>query len=96
MRKLLLLALPLAGCATISTQPFQNGMNRLIGHPVQTAFDRLGYPDRKEAIEGRTVYYWGTSEDACSFKIVTDSGTVKQWDGYGSPSGCSVYLKGLR
>ena len=95
MRWIIVAALLCSGCASFSTAPFRDGMNRLIGQPTQVAFDRLGYPDRKEQIEDRTVYYWGTTYDPCSFKVVTVAGYVQTWDGYGSPSGCAAYLKGL-
>lgn len=88
-----LLGLLCVGC--VSLGDFKSGMNRLVGQRAQVAFDRLGYPDRKQDIEGRTVYYWGTSLEPCSFKIVTQSGVIRSWDGYGSPAGCSIYLKGL-
>jgi hypothetical protein len=88
-----LLALLCTAC--VSLGDFRQGMNRLIGQPAQVAFDRLGYPDRSAVIEGKMVYYWGTDESACSFKVVTVGGVVQTWDAYGSPTGCSIYLKGL-
>lgn len=88
--------LPLAACSTFSTAPFQSAMTSLKGQPVQVAFDKLGYPDKEGTVAGHAVYYWGTEESPCSFKIVATEGKIDQWDGYGSPAGCSYYLAKLR
>lgn len=88
------LCLALAGCATISLQPFSQGMDRLRGQPVQAAFDRLGYPQNEKQIAGKTVYYWTENFD-CTFNIVTSGGVIESWSGVGSPAACSIYLRGL-
>jgi hypothetical protein len=93
-----LIALLLAGCAT--TGGFSTGMDGLIDQPVAVAFQRLGYPDRQEAIAGKTVYYYGTDHErgpSCAFKVVADQGgIIRAWDGIGNAAGCSLYIKGLR
>jgi hypothetical protein len=95
--RLALVSLLLTGCVTLGD--FSSGMNALIGQPADVAFRKLGYPDRQEAIAGRTVYYYGTDHEkgpSCAFKIVTESGIVRSWDGIGNASGCELYLSGLR
>jgi hypothetical protein len=97
MRGLLFSVLFLCGCAT--TGDFSQGMGQLIGQPIDVAFKRLGYPDRQEVIAGRTIYYYGTDHPtgpSCSFKLVTDAGIVRSWDGIGNAAGCGMYLRGLR
>jgi hypothetical protein len=87
----------LAGCSTLST--FSEGMDRLVGQPTQTAFTKLGYPDRKETIENRTVYYYGTDHEegpSCAFKLVTEAGVIRSWDGIGNAYGCRIYLNALQ
>lgn len=87
----------LTGCVTLGD--FKSGMGTLIGQPTETAFQKLGYPDRQEVIAGRTVYYYGTDHErgpSCAFKLVTEAGIVKVWDGIGNASGCQLYLNGLR
>jgi hypothetical protein len=96
MKRVMLLAVLVSGCATVSTRPFSEGMNSLIGQPVEVAFDRLGYPQRQEVMAGNTVYYWTENSD-CQFNVVaTPDAKVKKWSGIGSPSGCSLYLSRLR
>lgn len=95
--RLPVLTLLLCGCATLGD--FSAGMNALIGQPQQVAFQRLGYPDRQETVAGRTVYYYGADHDhgpSCAFKLVTEAGIVRAWDGIGNASGCGIYLGGLR
>jgi hypothetical protein len=87
----------LAGCSTMGD--FSSGMNTLVGQPAETAFARLGYPERQEQIAGRTIYYYGTDHAqgaSCAFKLVTEGGIVRSWDGIGNAAGCDLYLKGLR
>ena len=92
---LLPLFLLISGCAH-SLGDFSRQMNELVGQPVQTAFARLGYPDRQEEIAGNTVYYWGTDQPvgaSCTFKIVASKGIVESWDGYGNAAGCGSYVR---
>lgn len=96
MRSLLLIPL-LAGCSTLGN--FSEGMNGLVGKPSETAFAKLGYPDHQEVIAGRTIYYYGKDHDqgpSCAFKLVTEGGTVRSWDGIGNAYGCNLYLSGLK
>jgi hypothetical protein len=78
---------------------FSAGMDRLVDHPVEQAFERLGYPDRQEVITGNTVYYWGAEQPVgptCTFKlVVSPEGQVLDWDGYGNANGCQAYARAL-
>ena len=98
MRLAILSLVMVAGCAP-GLNTFSQGMDSLVGQPVQSAFSRLGYPDRQEVIAGNTVYYWGAQQPVgptCSFKVVANpQGTILDWDGYGNAAGCEGYARAL-
>ncbi|WP_157668145.1 hypothetical protein [Croceicoccus marinus] len=50
-------ALLLGGCTTFSNM--ENGLNVLMGQPIQVAFDNLGYPSGQMKVGDDTVYGWG-------------------------------------
>jgi hypothetical protein len=53
-----LLPFHVGACAT---QSVSNGLNAMLGQPVQTAFSVLGYPDGKQTFGGDDVYVWDHS-----------------------------------
>lgn len=75
---------------------------RLRGKPVQRAFDRLGYPDRKIAVDGKTVYIW-INEDTnidgsslrCTVKIIARARRVIDTDFFGNEGACARFARAL-
>lgn len=57
-------ALALAGCATTTTnKTLDNGLASLVGQPIQAAYDRLGYPNGSQTMNGDTFYVWSTNRN---------------------------------
>ena len=73
-------------------------MTRLHGKAQQKAFDVFGYPDRKMALGGATVFTWTNNiGDAyagtltCTLKIVARRGIIIDSDWAGNHGACQRY-----
>lgn len=55
----LITSLALTGCVTWSQ--FDDGLNALVGQPINAAIAKIGYPNTEQIIAGQKVYRWGTS-----------------------------------
>lgn len=55
-----IIALSVFGCATFTD--IQNGLSAMIGKPVSTAIDVLGYPSNKMEIGSDQVYIWNVDQ----------------------------------
>ena len=88
MKKLtvLMLGVVVAGCTTFSDM--ENGLNYLMGQPVQVAFENLGYPSGSYQIGDDTVYGWGRSftmnMPTTSTTSVTGTVGTTPYSGYGT------------
>ena len=75
-------------------------LNAMIGQPVSSVFDRIGYPDRKETFGADTVYYWGTDQPdgpSCTYNVAAGpDGLVKKASVYGNDYGCAPIAKQLK
>jgi hypothetical protein len=67
--------LALGGCTTFSNM--ENGLNALMGQPIQNAFDHLGYPSGQMQVGQDTVYGWGRS-----FVMSMPTSSTAQTTGY--------------
>lgn len=81
MKKLLIgtVSLALAGCATTTTnKTLDNGLTSLVGQPIQAAYDRLGYPNGSQTMNGDTFYVWSTNRNVVmpTYNNGTAYGTV--------------------
>ena len=57
-------ALALSGCATTTAnKTLDNGLTSLVGQPIQAAYDRLGYPNGSQVMNGDTFYIWSTNRN---------------------------------
>jgi hypothetical protein len=88
-----LASMALSGCAV---DHLASRLSSLKGQPVQTVFDRVGYPDRQEKFGDDTVYYWGTDQPvgpSCTFKVAAGSDKlIKSTSVYGNANGCEGWV----
>jgi len=88
-----LISVALSGCAV---DHLANRLSGLKGQPVQTVFDRVGYPDRQEKFGDDTVYYWGTDQPtgpSCTFKVAAGADKmIKSTSVYGNAYGCEGWV----
>ena len=77
-------------------------LSRFRGKPVQYAFDRLGYPDKKVVIEGKIVYSWinvDTNRDGsplrCTLKVITRAKRIIATDFFGNEGACERFAHSL-
>jgi hypothetical protein len=89
----------------------RDGLNPLLGQPIQAAIDRLGYPSEQRQILGDTVYVWSNQPGSvayvsgnvafasplwCEIQIGTNpDGTIKRWQSRGNNGGCMAYANAL-
>jgi len=78
----------------------QTGLRSLKGKSQQTAFNRIGYPDRKTVIGAATIYHWETSTPNldgsmlhCKVKVVARAGVVVDTDFDGNAGACERYAR---
>lgn len=75
-------------------------LNAFKGQPVTEAFDRIGYPDRKETYGPDTVYYWGVDQPegpSCTYNVAAGpDGLIKKASAYGNDWGCGPLAKRLK
>ena len=66
-----------------------DGMNSLIGEPIETTFQVLGYPDSKMDLNGDTLYRWSYNSSGVYFAPTTTStfGYVGTTPVYGTTTG---------
>jgi hypothetical protein len=62
----------IAGCAT---QQLDRDLKGLLGQPIQSAVDRLGYPDGEREIMGDKIYVWSTNHNAVMLVPTTTTTT---------------------
>lgn len=76
-----------AGCATFSQM--ESGLDRLVGQPIQAAFDTIGYPSGKQRYGSDTVYYWSSSHQGGMVvpTVQSTSGYVGSTPVYGTTTG---------
>jgi hypothetical protein len=85
MRKLIVAAALLTGCAAHQAKVFNNELRPFIGKPLSAITKYIGYPDGKLEVLGTMVYTWGTDVTVCKLQITTDpDGMIRtyHWDGY--------------
>lgn len=78
---LVIIAIDLTGCVE---QHMNEGLRALVGQDIQMAVNRLGYPDGKREILGKTIYVWSASHSAV-LPMASTSTT------YGQIGGVPVY-----
>ena len=88
----LLRFLPLCIFAGCATQQLDTGLKGLIGHPVNEAVARLGYPDNQREILGDRLYVWSTSHTALMphMNTSTTTGSVGGMPVYGQTTGMTM------
>lgn len=55
--------LVLTGCAADGMKVLDAGLSSLVGLPIQSAYDRLGYPNGSQNMNGDTFYVWSTNRN---------------------------------
>jgi hypothetical protein len=55
--------LVLTGCAASGMKILDAGLTSLVGQPIQTAYNRLGYPNGTQTMNGDTFYIWSTNRN---------------------------------
>lgn len=55
--------LVLTGCAADGMKVLDAGLSSLVGLPIQSAYDRLGYPNGSQNMNGDTFYIWSTNRN---------------------------------
>jgi hypothetical protein len=93
MRKLLLVALVLSGCAIqpVSTK-LTNGLQGLVGQPIDSAVAVLGYPDDKREIVNRRIYIWARQGNGVVMPVVVPGG----WFAVSGQGVCVIQLAVVR
>lgn len=61
----------LAGCIS---GPMQKGTDSLLGHNIQFAIDKLGFPSGQREIAGGTVYVWAANRGSVATVMPTGNG----------------------
>lgn len=69
-------AAAVAGCATWGQM--NDGLNGLLGKPIDAAIRKIGYPASEQAIAGRKLYRWGGSHQSSILvpTTTTTTGTI--------------------
>lgn len=82
MRKLIAVTsvLALAGCATWGQM--NDGLNGLLGQPINVAISKIGYPATEQTIAGSKLYRWGVSRQSIDYMPTTT--TTNGYIGVGS------------
>jgi hypothetical protein len=70
--------LVLTGCVGDGPKVLDAGLTSLIGQPIQTAYDRLGYPKGSQNMNGDTFYIWSTNRNVVMpvYQTGTTTGSV--------------------
>lgn len=55
--------LVLTGCAADGMKVLDAGLSSLVGQPIQSAYERLGYPNGSQNMNGDTFYVWNTNRN---------------------------------
>jgi hypothetical protein len=74
------------------------GADAMIGEPIETAFNVIGYPDKKEQFGADTVYFWNRENDLyfANFRFVTGpDGKIKTWSSLGNEGGYAYFSTAL-
>lgn len=84
MKKLALLTLPalLSGCMTWSA--FGDSLQNLVGDPIDTAINKIGYPNAERTIAGHHIYTWASNATGVLTVPQTSFGTATAYGPAGS------------
>lgn len=63
--------LSLTGCAT--WEQLDEGLDKLVGRPLDVAISKLGYPATEQTIAGRKLYRWGNSSQGVAYMPSTST-----------------------
>jgi hypothetical protein len=63
MKRLIALVIAAVGVSGCVSQRMNEGLGNLAGQDIGAAVSRLGYPDSKREILGKTIYIWSTSRN---------------------------------
>lgn len=65
--------LTISGCATWGQM--NEGLQGLLGQPIDVAVNKIGYPTSEQTIAGRKLYRWGSSSQQVAYMPTTTSTT---------------------
>ncbi len=87
MRKIapLAAAAVLVGCATWGQM--NEGLQGLLGQPIEVAINKIGYPTSEQTLAGRKLYRWGSSSQQMAYLPTTTTTTGS----FGAGSGFAPY-----
>lgn len=69
MRKITILWFAMGALAGCATQKLNNGLQAMIGQPVQILVNEWGYPDSQREIMGATLYVWSNEGGAMAVPL---------------------------
>ena len=79
----------ISGCVTAQ---LNNGLQKLLGHPIQEVIDHMGYPDGEREIMGDKIYVWSTNHQAFMpmMNTATTTGSVGGTPYYGTTNSMAM------